>query len=96
MRTRPLPSYRVPLTDVVVWCCRKVVIAYEPVWAIGTGKVASAAQAQDAHANTRAFLAQAVSPVVAQGTRVIYGGSVDTANCKELGACPVASCCVAG
>ena len=47
-------------------------IACEPVWAIGTGKVASAAQAQDAHANTRAFLAQAVSPAVAQGTRVIY------------------------
>ena len=61
-------------------------IVYEPVWAIGTGKVASAAQAQDAHANTRAFLAQAVSPVVAQGTRVIYGGSVNAANCKELGA----------
>ena len=48
-----------------VGCCRKVVIAYEPVWAIGTGKVASAAQAQDAHANTRAFPAQAVSPAVA-------------------------------
>ena len=64
-------------------------IAYEPVSAIGTGKVVSAAQAQDAHANTRAFLAQAVSPAVAQGTRVIYGGSVNAANCKELGACPV-------
>ena len=71
-------------------------IAYEPVWAIGTGKVASAAQAQDAHANTPAFLAQAVSPAVAPGTSVIYGGSVNAANCKELGACPVASCCVAG
>ena len=89
MRISPLPSYRAPLTGVGVGCCRKVVIAYEPVWAIGTGKVASAAQAQDAHANTRAFLAQAVSPAVAQGTRVIYGGSVNAANCKELGACPV-------
>ena len=71
-------------------------IAYEPMCAIGTGKVASAAQAQEAHANTRAFLAQAVSPAVAQGTRVIYGGSVNAANCKERGACLVSSCCVAG
>ena len=98
MRTRPLPSFSAPLTGVgvCVGFCGNVVIAYEPVWAIGTGKVASAAQVQDAHANTRAFLAQAVSPAVAQGTRVIYGGSVNAANCKELGACSVSSCCVAG
>ncbi|KAI0371865.1 triose phosphate isomerase [Pilatotrama ljubarskyi] len=63
----------------------KVVIAYEPVWAIGTGKVASAAQAQEAHADIRAFLASAVSPEVAENTRIIYGGSVSAANCKELG-----------
>ena len=62
-------------------------IAYEPMCAIGTGKVASAAQVQDA---------QAVSPDIAQGTRVIYAGSVNAANCKELGACSVSSCCVAG
>ena len=91
MRISPLPSYRAPLTGVGVGCCRKVVIAYEPVWAIGTGKVAFAAQAQDAHANTRAFLAQAVSPVVARGTRVIYGGSASAANCKELSGCLISS-----
>ncbi|KAL1941657.1 hypothetical protein VTO73DRAFT_7096 [Trametes versicolor] len=63
----------------------KVVVAYEPVWAIGTGKVASAAQAQAAHKDIRAFLAGAVSPAVAESTRIIYGGSVTAANCKELG-----------
>ncbi|KZT70547.1 Triosephosphate isomerase [Daedalea quercina L-15889] len=62
----------------------KIVIAYEPVWAIGTGKVATATQAQEAHADIRAYLAKAISPAVAQNTRVIYGGSVTAANCKEL------------
>jgi triosephosphate isomerase (TIM) len=61
------------------------VIAYEPVWAIGTGKVASADQAQEAHADIRSFLAKAVSPSVAESTRIIYGGSVTAANCKETG-----------
>ncbi|KAI0746691.1 triose phosphate isomerase [Daedaleopsis nitida] len=64
----------------------KIVIAYEPVWAIGTGKVATSAQAQEAHADIRSFLASAVSPSVAESTRIIYGGSVNAGNCKELGA----------
>ena len=63
----------------------KVVIAYEPVWAIGTGKVATSAQAQEAHADIRAFLSSAVSPAVAESSRIIYGGSVNAGNCKELG-----------
>ncbi len=63
----------------------KVVIAYEPVWAIGTGKVATSAQAQETHADIRAFLSKAVSPAVAESTRIIYGGSVNAKNCKELG-----------
>ncbi|KAF8154554.1 triose phosphate isomerase [Crassisporium funariophilum] len=62
----------------------KIVVAYEPVWAIGTGKVASSAQAQEAHADVRSFLAKAVSPSVANNIRIIYGGSVTAANCKEL------------
>ena len=66
-------------------CSSGVVIAYEPVWAIGTGKVATSTQAQEAHADIRKFLTQAVSPAVAENTRVIYGGSVTAANCKELG-----------
>ena len=65
--------------------CSKIVIAYEPVWAIGTGKVATSAQAQEAHADIRAFLAKAVSPAAAESTRIIYGGSVNAKNCKELG-----------
>ncbi|KAI0916202.1 hypothetical protein AcW1_009961 [Taiwanofungus camphoratus] len=62
----------------------KIVVAYEPVWAIGTGKVATSAQAQEAHVDIRSFLAKAVSPAVAGNTRLIYGGSVTAANCKEL------------
>ncbi|KAH9965284.1 triose phosphate isomerase [Russula dissimulans] len=64
----------------------RVVIAYEPVWAIGTGKVATAAQAQEVHADTRKYLASAVSQTVSENTRIIYGGSVTAANCKELSA----------
>ncbi|KAL0575423.1 triosephosphate isomerase [Marasmius crinis-equi] len=66
----------------------KIVIAYEPVWAIGTGKVATPQQAQDAHADIRAFLSKAVSPAVASSTRIIYGGSVTAANSKELSTLP--------
>ncbi|KAI0087163.1 Triosephosphate isomerase [Irpex rosettiformis] len=67
---------------------KKVVIAYEPVWAIGTGKVATSAQAQEAHADIRAYLKQAVTPEVAESTRIIYGGSVTAANSKELATQP--------
>nr|VDD09808.1 unnamed protein product [Brassica oleracea] len=63
----------------------KVVIAYEPVWAIGTGKVASPAQAQEVHDELRKWLAKNVSADVAATTRIIYGGSVNGGNCKELG-----------
>ncbi|XP_059309041.1 triosephosphate isomerase, cytosolic [Lycium barbarum] len=66
----------------------KVVIAYEPVWAIGTGKVASPAQAQEVHAELRKWLQANVSAEVAASTRIIYGGSVNGANCKELAGQP--------
>ncbi|KAJ7182830.1 Triosephosphate isomerase [Mycena crocata] len=66
----------------------KIVIAYEPVWAIGTGKVATSKQAQDTHADIRAFLKTAVSPAVAEATRIIYGGSVNKGNCAELSVQP--------
>jgi triosephosphate isomerase len=62
-----------------------VVIAYEPVWAIGTGKVASPAQAQEVHCELRKWLQTNVSAEVASTTRIIYGGSVTGASCKELG-----------
>ncbi|VAH72458.1 unnamed protein product [Triticum turgidum subsp. durum] len=65
-----------------------VVVAYEPVWAIGTGKVATPAQAQEVHANLRDWLKTNVSPEVAASTRIIYGGSVTGASCKELAGQP--------
>ncbi|KAJ4978784.1 hypothetical protein NE237_009564 [Protea cynaroides] len=65
-----------------------VVLAYEPVWAIGTGKVATPAQAQEVHSELRKCLQQNVGGEVAASTRIIYGGSVNGANCKELAAQP--------
>jgi len=66
----------------------KVVLAYEPVWAIGTGKVATPAQAQEVHVALRKWLTENVSAEVAENVRILYGGSVSAGNCKELGACP--------
>ncbi|KAA0187561.1 Triosephosphate isomerase [Fasciolopsis buskii] len=65
-----------------------VVIAYEPVWAIGTGKTATPEQAQEVHHAVRQWLEKNVSPAVASSVRIIYGGSVNAANCKELGKKP--------
>uniref|UniRef100_A0A803LGJ7 Triosephosphate isomerase n=1 Tax=Chenopodium quinoa TaxID=63459 RepID=A0A803LGJ7_CHEQI len=61
-----------------------VVVAYEPVWAIGTGKVASPEQAQEVHVAVRDWLKKNVSEEVASKTRIIYGGSVNGGNCAEL------------
>lgn len=61
----------------------KVVIAYEPVWAIGTGKTASPEMAQETHSFIRNFLGQLDSEI-AQGVPLLYGGSVNGANCHEL------------
>lgn len=61
-----------------------VVIAYEPVWAIGTGKVATPQQAQEVHVAVREWLKTNVSADVASKTRIIYGGSVNGSNCAEL------------
>ncbi len=66
---------------------QKTVIAYEPVWAIGTGKTASAQQAQDMHAVIRTHLAGKYGKEVAESISILYGGSVNAANAKELFAC---------
>jgi triosephosphate isomerase (TIM) len=66
---------------------QKVVIAYEPVWAIGTGKTASAQQAQDMHAVIRKHIASKYGQQVAEQISILYGGSVNAANAKELFAC---------
>ena len=60
-----------------------VVIAYEPVWAIGTGKTASSAMAQETHQFIRHYISQK-SEYVASKVSILYGGSVNAANCKEL------------
>lgn len=85
--------------DTLVFSCiaetdtSNIVIAYEPVWAIGTGKVATTSQAQEAHVDIRKYLAGAVSADVASSVRIIYGGSVSASNCKDLGAyMPFSSC----
>ena len=62
----------------------KIVIAYEPVWAIGTGVTASPEQAQEAHDNLRAWLRSNVSADAAEKTRILYGGSVTDKNADEL------------
>jgi len=61
-----------------------VVIAYEPVWAIGTGVVATPTQAQEVHAYLREWMAKKVSQDVSSSLRIIYGGSVNDQNCVEL------------
>ncbi|KAM4636674.1 triosephosphate isomerase [Discoglossus pictus] len=66
----------------------KVVLAYEPVWAIGTGKTATPQQAQEVHLKLRDWLKTHVSEEVSKSTRIIYGGSVTGGTCKELGSQP--------
>jgi triosephosphate isomerase len=61
-----------------------VVIAYEPVWAIGTGKVATTEQAQEVHAFIRGLLTKLFTESVAQRVRILYGGSMKPANAPEL------------
>lgn len=66
----------------------KVVIAYEPIWAIGTGLTASSEQAQDMHAALRSHLAEKFGKEIADDTSILYGGSVGATNATELFACP--------
>lgn len=68
--------------DVASW--KKVVVAYEPVWAIGTGKVATQEQAEETHSEIRTWIATNVSEDVARDVRIIYGGSVKGSNCGDL------------
>lgn len=62
----------------------RLVIAYEPIWAIGTGVSATPEQAQEVHAHLRSFLSSKVSKEVAQSLRILYGGSVNATNCADL------------
>jgi triosephosphate isomerase len=62
----------------------KVVIAYEPIWAIGTGKTATSAQAQDIHAYIRSCFTNKYGEAVANEISILYGGSVKASNAKEM------------
>mmetsp|Transcript_25623 Transcript_25623/g.28641 ORF Transcript_25623/g.28641 Transcript_25623/m.28641 type:complete len:312 (-) Transcript_25623:40-975(-) len=66
----------------------RVVLAYEPVWAIGTGVTASPAEAQETHAAIRHWIASHVDQHTADAIRIQYGGSANAANAPELSACP--------
>lgn len=79
---RQLDAIAEHVKDAERW--KNVVVAYEPVWAIGTGKVATKEQAQEVHAKLRSWLSSKVSDSVAQSTRIIYGGSVTGDNCRNL------------
>lgn len=67
---------------------RQIVIAYEPVWAIGTGKTASPEQAQEMHLHIRSLVAKKYGEEIAQATSILYGGSVKPNNAKEIFAQP--------
>jgi triosephosphate isomerase len=62
----------------------KVIIAYEPIWAIGTGKTATSAQAQEMHAHLRSVLAAQYGAAVADQISILYGGSVKASNAVEI------------
>ncbi len=67
---------------------REIVVAYEPIWAIGTGKTATTEQAQEMHAHLRSVLAGQYGQDTANKISILYGGSVKAGNAKELFACP--------
>ena len=79
---------KVGLKDVTPADCAKLVIAYEPVWAIGTGKTATPEQAQEIHAHIRSLLAAKYGKELADEISILYGGSCKPSNAKELFACP--------
>ena len=73
--------------DIIARASEAVAIAYEPVWAIGTGKTAGPAEAEEVHAAIRTWLDNK-SPALAERTRILYGGSVKPDNAAGLLACP--------
>jgi len=75
---------RVGLSGLTANDMSSVIIAYEPVWAIGTGKTATPDQAQEVHSHLRTLLREQFGPEVSQGVKLIYGGSVKPSNAAEL------------
>ncbi len=75
---------KIALKDVTAEQAKDVVIAYEPIWAIGTGKTATSAQAEEVCAGIRAVVCEIYNKETAESVRVQYGGSVNGANASEL------------
>ncbi len=67
---------------------KKCVIAYEPVWAIGTGKTATIAQAEEMHAAIRLWLTERYTNEISESISILYGGSCNSSNARELFSCP--------
>jgi triosephosphate isomerase len=63
---------------------KQIVLAYEPVWAIGTGETASPEQAQEMHAFIRKTITDAYTPAIANNVSILYGGSVKPGNANEI------------
>jgi triosephosphate isomerase len=76
------------LVGLSVEALEMLVLAYEPVWAIGTGRTATPEQAQEVHAHIRAVLREVAPKGIADKVRILYGGSVKPGNIDELMACP--------
>ncbi|NMC73889.1 MAG: triose-phosphate isomerase [Geobacteraceae bacterium] len=76
------------LQDICARDIRKIVIAYEPVWAIGTGKTATDVQAQEVHSFIRTIVSRLYSPTDSDTVRILYGGSVKPDNIRGLMSCP--------
>jgi triosephosphate isomerase len=72
------------LVDISAEDMAKIIIAYEPVWAIGTGKTASPDQAEEVHKNIRGIVEGIYDPAISDGVRILYGGSVKPENVDEL------------
>jgi triosephosphate isomerase len=79
---------RLGLAGIAAEDMRRVVLAYEPVWAIGTGKTATPEQAQEVHVFLRGLLRQLYGPALADDVRIQYGGSVNAGNIQALMAQP--------
>ena len=72
------------LRDIATKDIARIIIAYEPVWAIGTGKTATPTQAEEVHAMIRELLIKEFGPEIANGVKILYGGSVKAENTQEL------------
>ena len=75
---------KIALRDVTAEQMANVVIAYEPIWAIGTGKTATADQAEEVCGQIRKVIGEVYGEAVAEATTVQYGGSMNAKNCEEL------------